>query len=79
MYKIKKYTTIPACSLLCLTMLNGCTSSTWGVDNQPAQTVPQVSPTLKKETYHGLKRIVAISRFTDETKRGRGLFFSKTR
>tara|TARA_B100001094_G_scaffold316703_1_gene358241 strand:- start:4469 stop:5434 length:966 start_codon:yes stop_codon:yes gene_type:complete len=77
MNRIKNLITILFFFSMCLSALNGCTSSTRGVDNSLHASAPQVSPTLKEETYHGLKRVVAISRFTDETKRGRSLFFQQ--
>ncbi len=53
--------------LLCLS-LAACTSSTRGKVNQVKNDQPIISPTLQEENL-ALKRVVAISRFTDETKR----------
>ncbi len=38
---------------------------------------PQVSPTIAAETYRGLKRKVAIARFSNETKYGQGFFYDQ--
>lgn len=63
-------------TLLCSTVaLSGCATSTNQRTNPGAQQGPQVSPSLtQEETYTGLKRRVAIARFTDETRRGSSFF-----
>ncbi|MFC6440852.1 CsgG/HfaB family protein [Bowmanella sp. JS7-9] len=55
--------------LVCCLSLQACTSSTRGTVNQVNNSGPQVSPTLVQPQEMGLKRVVAISRFTDESKR----------
>ncbi|QDP02627.1 CsgG/HfaB family protein [Thalassotalea sp. PS06] len=50
--------------------LTACTSATQEVVNQPIETTPQVSKTIAEPMEMSLKRVVAISRFSDETKRG---------
>lgn len=54
--------------------LGGCATSPNVDDNRIPSAAPEVSPTLTEQPYYGLKRVVAIGRFTDETKRAQGLF-----
>ncbi|MFT6898582.1 MAG: curli biogenesis system outer membrane secretion channel CsgG [Paraglaciecola sp.] len=54
--------------------LGGCTSATRGTVNKIESSAPIVSPTLVANEQLGLKRVVAISRFSDETKRSSGFF-----
>ena len=54
-------------------ILQGCTAATQPKINKLTPNTPQVSSTLQ-EQYNGLKRVVAIGRFSDETKRSNGLF-----
>ncbi|MCH9705291.1 MAG: CsgG/HfaB family protein [Proteobacteria bacterium] len=60
--------------ILCLSflLLSGCASTTQQVTNKPAVVKPQVSATIEQleETPKGLKRKVAIARFTNETRHG---------
>lgn len=59
-------------TLSVITALNGCTSATNQQSNNSLQNVKlETSPTITQEqTSQGLKRTVAIARFSDETKRG---------
>ncbi|WP_133408045.1 CsgG/HfaB family protein [Parashewanella tropica] len=52
--------------------VTGCVSSTKPKTTKLPTNQPQVSETLKQEEYLGLKRVVGIARFSDETKRGNG-------
>lgn len=54
--------------LLSVTALGGCTSATRGVVNPTPAPAPQISPVFQEEQL-GLKRVVAITRFSDETTR----------
>lgn len=54
--------------VVAVSLLAGCTSATRESVNVLPQTAPQVSPTLKQSEPLGLKRVVAIARFSDETK-----------
>lgn len=56
-------------SLAGVMALSGCTSATRGTVNPVPVTQPDISPTLMAEDTRALKRVVAISRFSDETKR----------
>ncbi|WP_342805020.1 CsgG/HfaB family protein [Alteromonas sp. M12] len=49
--------------------LNGCTSSTRGTVNKIEASSPVISQSIVEPDSKGLKRVVAISRFSDETKR----------
>jgi curli biogenesis system outer membrane secretion channel CsgG len=53
-----------------LLLLTACTSSTRQVVNPAPVTNTQISPTLNTSNDLSLKRVVAIARFSDETKRG---------
>ncbi|MCB5226438.1 MAG: CsgG/HfaB family protein [Paraglaciecola sp.] len=55
---------------LALLTLTACTSATREVVNQPTTTKPVVSATLSQQQNMSLKRVIAIARFSDETKRG---------
>ncbi|MCC5879507.1 MAG: curli production assembly protein CsgG [Idiomarina sp.] len=55
--------------------LSACATSTTERTNPGVNQGPQVSPSLaQQETYTGLKRRVAIARFSDETRRGSSFF-----
>ncbi|MFT5528660.1 MAG: curli biogenesis system outer membrane secretion channel CsgG [Alteromonadaceae bacterium] len=54
--------------------LSACTSSTRSTINQPLNKLPQTSKVIAQTLDKSLKRVVAISRFTDETKRGNSFF-----
>lgn len=55
--------------------LSACATSTNERTNPGVNQGPQVSPSLaQEETYTGLKRRVAIARFSDETRRGSSFF-----
>lgn len=55
--------------------LSACATSTNPRTNPGVNQGPQVSPSLaQEETYSGLKRRVAIARFSDETRRGSSFF-----
>jgi curli biogenesis system outer membrane secretion channel CsgG len=55
--------------------LTGCATSTNERTNPPVSQGPEISPSLQQEgTYQGLKRRVAIARFSDETRRGSSFF-----
>lgn len=53
-----------------LLSLAACTSATREVVNKPIVSQPSVSATLAQPQEKSLKRVVAIARFSDETKRG---------
>jgi len=55
---------------LALVSLAACTSATREVVNKPVTSQPAVSATLTQPQEKSLKRVVAIARFSDETKRG---------
>jgi curli biogenesis system outer membrane secretion channel CsgG len=55
---------------LVLVSLAACTSATREVVNKPVTSQPAVSATLTQPQEKSLKRLVAIARFSDETKRG---------
>ncbi|MDD4864055.1 MAG: CsgG/HfaB family protein [Alishewanella agri] len=55
---------------LVLVSLAACTSATREVVNKPVTSQPAVSATLTQPQEKSLKRVVAIARFSDETKRG---------
>lgn len=63
-------------SLLTATVLAGCTSATRGVVNPTPAPAPQISPVLQDEQL-GLKRVVAIARFSDETTRANNFLVDK--
>ena len=69
MNKIKYYVLGLQCFLLI-----GCTSSTSLDMNPPLLTPKQVTQDLAVTEQNSLKRVVAIGRFTDETKRGTSFF-----
>jgi curli biogenesis system outer membrane secretion channel CsgG len=71
---IKKNIKIGTMLLSSILLLGGCATSPTATNNRIATAAPEVSPTLQEQPYHGLKRVVAIGRFTDETKRANGLF-----
>ncbi|WP_370242093.1 CsgG/HfaB family protein [Marisediminitalea sp.] len=62
--------------LLTATTLGGCTSATRGVVNPTPAPAPQISPVLQEEQL-GLKRVVAIARFSDETTRANNFLVDK--
>ncbi|MBE8167445.1 MAG: curli production assembly protein CsgG [Shewanella sp.] len=53
-----------------IVLLASCASSPKPKVNQPLTNQPQVSKTLAEPEQKGLKRVVGIARFSDETKRG---------
>ena len=57
-------------------LVSGCSSSTREVINIP-EAQPQVSKTIAAESYKGLKRKVAIARFSNETKHGNSFLLDK--
>lgn len=57
--------------------LSGCTSSTRSTVNKVQATEPSVSKTLMADSNLSLKRLVAISRFSDETKRSNSFLVDK--
>ena len=57
--------------------LSACTSSTRSIINTPVNQLPQTSQILAQAPEKSLKRIVAISRFSDETKRGNSFLVDK--
>lgn len=63
--------------LLSAILLAGCTSATHETVNKLPQTAPAISPTLQQPMEQSLKRVVAIARFTDETKRGASFLLDK--
>ncbi len=58
--------------------LSACTSSTKSTINKPIVEKMQVSKTIAESQGKSLKRIVAIGRFSDETKRGNSFLIDKT-
>ncbi len=58
--------------------LSACTSSTQSNINKPIVEKVQVSKTIAEPQGKSLKRIVAIGRFSDETKRGNSFLIDKT-
>ncbi len=58
--------------------LSACTSSTKSTINKPIVEKVQVSKTIVESQGKSLKRIVAIGRFSDETKRGNSFLIDKT-
>jgi len=56
--------------LLCILPLAGCATVTSETVNQPVTKAPQVSKTIAAAPFKGLKRKVAIARFSNETKVG---------
>ena len=60
----------------CVT-LAACTSATRNTINQPINQLPQTSKVIAQPLEKSLKRVVAISRFSDETKRGNSFFVDK--
>jgi len=59
----------PLLLLSCLIGISGCSTVTKPTTNKVAS-APQISPTLAQKAYKGLKRKVAIARFTNETRHG---------
>ena len=66
-------------TICCISLLLavGCVSSTKPKVNKPLNNQPQVSKTLIQPEQKGLKRVVAIARFSDETKRGNSFLLDK--
>jgi len=60
----------PIVFFFCFLLLSACTSSTRSVVNTIENQKPQVSPSIAQAKQKHLKRVVAIGRFSDETKRG---------
>ena len=56
--------------LLCILPVAGCATATQEKVTKPAQAAPQVSKTISEAPFKGLKRKVAIARFSNETKVG---------
>lgn len=56
--------------LLSVSLISGCTSPTPEILNAPINTANQQISEIDTEQFKGLKRLVAIGRFSDETKRG---------
>lgn len=65
------------CIFILIAVLAGCSTSTRQVVNQPLTPIIQESASIAQEDSNRLKRIVAIGRFTDETKRNSSLFLDK--
>lgn len=55
-------------SYMLLLFLGGCATTTQEIITRPSSPAPQVSETIEHEAQKGLKRKVAIARFTNETK-----------
>jgi curli biogenesis system outer membrane secretion channel CsgG len=69
------------CSLiiaLSLVLTSGCTSSTKQTVNASQNNQAAISPTIAAAPTMGLKRKVAIARFTDETKNSNSIFVDKS-
>lgn len=60
----------PASVLAVVLLAAGCSTVTQPVATTPASTQPQISPTLQQADFKGLKRKVAIARFSNETTAG---------
>ena len=60
----------------CISIVS-CTSSTNSVTNNALSQLPQTSPVIEQPIEKSLKKVVAISRFSDETKRGNSVFVDK--
>lgn len=60
-----------------LITLSACTSSTRSTTNKPINQLPQTSKVIAQAAEKSLKRVVAISRFSDETKRGNSFLVDK--
>jgi len=58
---------------LAVVSLTACTSATQPQYNEPL-IQPPIIDELSREKHSGLKRVVAIGRFSDETKRGQSIF-----
>lgn len=56
-------------SIIIVLLLSGCATATKQVINKP-ESPPQISPSLSEQPVKGLKRKVAIARFSNETKHG---------
>lgn len=65
-----------ALTLSCIA-LSACTSATKSTINQPINQLSQTSKVITQSQEKSLKRVVAISRFSDETKRGNSFFVDK--
>jgi curli biogenesis system outer membrane secretion channel CsgG len=61
-----------------LVLTSGCTSSTKQTVNPSQNNQAAVSPTIAEAPAMGLKRKVAIARFTDETKNSNSIFVDKS-
>ena len=57
-------------ALFAAATISGCASSTKPKIGPSLTNQPQVSATLQQPQQKGLKRVVGIARFSDETKRG---------
>ncbi|MBA6232476.1 MULTISPECIES: CsgG/HfaB family protein [unclassified Colwellia] len=57
--------------------ISACTSSTRSTINKPLNPPSQISKVIAQAPEKSLKRVVAISRFSDETKRGNSFFVDK--
>lgn len=57
-------------AIILTVIISGCATSTREVVNKPVEQVPQISKTIASESVKGLKRKVAIARFSNETKHG---------
>ena len=64
---------ISSCVILFLVVTSCSTATRQRVNKIPLR--PQISPVLESSSYMGLKRKVAISRFTNETRHGSSLLF----
>nr|WP_297348054.1 CsgG/HfaB family protein [uncultured Glaciecola sp.] len=70
-----KFTLIIALGLV---LTSGCTSSTKQTVNASQNNQAAISPTIAQAPVMGLKRKVAIARFTDETKNSNSIFVDKS-
>ncbi|MFT6087400.1 MAG: curli biogenesis system outer membrane secretion channel CsgG [Glaciecola sp.] len=61
-----------------LVLTSGCTSSTKQTVNASQNNQAAISPTIAEAPAMGLKRKVAIARFTDETKNSNSIFVDKS-
>jgi curli biogenesis system outer membrane secretion channel CsgG len=59
-------------------LASGCTSSTKQTLNANQSNQASISPTIETAPAMGLKRKIAIARFTDETKNSKSIFVNKS-
>jgi curli biogenesis system outer membrane secretion channel CsgG len=73
-----KKTKLSLAIVFSMVLVTACTSSTKQTVNANQSNQPAVSPTIAEAPAMGLKRKVAIARFTDETKNSNSIFVNKS-